>query len=596
MKKIITSKGDIIVYKVKVTIVIVVYVLLSLFVQQVSDADQEALDELKKLESQLSKDERQMQITIGYYDNIKVEMKTLIDDWRGSKKKVDSNLESALTRGSIAIVGAAAVYFSGGAAAAYAPAIYLAMVGGQDAVEAGSIDLSQYLSAMDSVQSLMDDDALGDIQTAYVNGGTLVLPKTDMDGNQLYNPDGTLVFYEQDAAGYINTYKAYMKKGAAYMGWTGTVEAFFDEVQARNGNVTVGLDSDAITYDFETQLTYRHFPVPPALPGYYWTTVGLPKNFLCGGSCGNYFATPLGDNGNVCEGCRDIYYSCWDYEKYNNAVEHHKLRDCNRKIWQETPDGKVAIDCPHQYRNCVRNVNKHVRPPQATTGTSLCMAKPPDALPYPPQNFSLTPGITTIRLEWTAPAYSGSSAITNYEYKYRRKTIFLDDWTAWSSAGTGFTKTIANLQADTDYEVALCARNSDESLGYSILRSVATNSRDDSDDGDSTLPAVFRPSLSLRYNSSTGSVRLTATASEPIYGAQPYVRFPGDTSKYGTKLSWTGGNSNRTTYALPVNYTFPASAPSGTYKFTLRVYPFNNSGTGNKWGDPVDVIRFVTVE
>ncbi len=92
MKKIITSKGDIIVYKVKVTIVIVVYVLLSLFVQQVSDADQEALDELEKLESQLSKDERQMQITIGYYDNIKVEMKTLIGDWRGSKQKVDSNL------------------------------------------------------------------------------------------------------------------------------------------------------------------------------------------------------------------------------------------------------------------------------------------------------------------------------------------------------------------------------------------------------------------------------------------------------------------------------------------------------------------------
>ncbi len=123
---------------------------------------------------------------------------------------------------------------------------------------------------------------------------------------------------------------------------------------------------------------------------------------------------------------------------------------------------------------------------------------------------------------------------------------------------------------------------------------------DDENDGDdeeaSTPPAVFRPSLSLRYNSSTGSVRLIATAKVPIFGADLYVRFPGDTSKYGTKIGWTSGNSNRTPYSLPVNYSFPASAASGRYKFTLRVYPFNNSGSGNAWGDPYDVFKFVTVE
>lgn len=56
MKKIITSKGGIIVYKVKIAIVIVVYVLLSLFVQQVSNADQEAIDELERLEKQFTND------------------------------------------------------------------------------------------------------------------------------------------------------------------------------------------------------------------------------------------------------------------------------------------------------------------------------------------------------------------------------------------------------------------------------------------------------------------------------------------------------------------------------------------------------------
>jgi hypothetical protein len=89
---------------------------------------------------------------------------------------------------------------------------------------------------------------------------------------------------------------------------------------------------------------------------------------------------------------------------------------------------------------------------------------------------------------------------------------------------------------------------------------------------------------------------MIATASEPIYGADLYVRFPGDTSKYGTKIGWTSGNSDSTTYALPVNYSFPSPASSGTYKFTLRVYPFNNSGSGDAWGDPYDVFENVTVE
>lgn len=89
---------------------------------------------------------------------------------------------------------------------------------------------------------------------------------------------------------------------------------------------------------------------------------------------------------------------------------------------------------------------------------------------------------------------------------------------------------------------------------------------------------------------------MTATASEAIYGADLYVRFPGDTSNYGTKIGWTSGNSDRTTYSLPVNYTFPSSPASGMYKFTLRVYPFNNSGSGNAWGTPSDVFKSITVQ
>ena len=109
-------------------------------------------------------------------------------------------------------------------------------------------------------------------------------------------------------------------------------------------------------------------------------------------------------------------------------------------------------------------------------------------------------------------------------------------------------------------------------------------------------PAVFTPVLTLTYNSSTGAVSMTATANQPIYGADLYVCSPGDSSQYGTKIGWTSGNSDRTTYSLPVSYTISSTATSGTYKFTLRVYPFNDSGSGNPWGTPYDVSKDVTVQ
>ena len=199
----------------KVAIVMIVYVLLSLFVQQISYADEKVLEDLER---QLLIDKEQVQMTVTHYGNIKEDMIELIGHWSATSDQIDKSLESALLKGSIAIVGAVTVYATGGTALAYSPALFLAYMGTIDAGVALSVDLTNYLDAMDTVSSLMDD-ALGDIQTAYVMGGTLILPKVDKaNGNQLYNDDGTLTHYEPKVRGYLNTYKKYMKAGAAYMG------------------------------------------------------------------------------------------------------------------------------------------------------------------------------------------------------------------------------------------------------------------------------------------------------------------------------------------------------------------------------------------
>ncbi len=102
----------------------------------------------------------------------------------------------------------------------------------------------------------------------------------------------------------------------------------------------------------------------------------------------------------------------------------------------------------------------------------------------------------------------------------------------------------------------------------------------------------FAPSLSVGSSSYSAGSSLSpvVTSDAPIYGAHLFVRAPGDTSTYGTKIGWFPGG--RTTQTLTLPYTFAANAASGSYKITARVYPWN----GDAWGDPDYLSDYVSVE
>ena len=105
---------------------------------------------------------------------------------------------------------------------------------------------------------------------------------------------------------------------------------------------------------------------------------------------------------------------------------------------------------------------------------------------------------------------------------------------------------------------------------------------------------VFSPSVSLGSSSYDVGGALSAVVSSTtgaIYGVQMYVRSPGDRSRYGTRKDWYSGSTSQTTTSVSVSYTFPEGAASGTYKISLRVYPWD----GNTWGTPSDLFEYVTV-
>ena len=74
----------------------------------------------------------------------------------------------------------------------------------------------------------------------------------------------------------------------------------------------------------------------------------------------------------------------------------------------------------------------------------------PATVPGAPQDFTATPGHGEVMLTWRAPASDGGAAVDRYEYRHAEGASVPAE-TAWASAGTSLTATIASLTNGTGY-------------------------------------------------------------------------------------------------------------------------------------------------
>ena len=117
---------------------------------------------------------------------------------------------------------------------------------------------------------------------------------------------------------------------------------------------------------------------------------------------------------------------------------------------------------------------------------SATIEGPATDVPDAPSAPTLTVGTTWLEASWTAPAANGS-AITDYDLHYRESG---GNWTDASHAGTGTTKRIESLVADTAYEVRVRASNAEGAGDWSAAasgRTDAVEATDGAAEGDVRL-------------------------------------------------------------------------------------------------------------
>ena len=121
------------------------------------------------------------------------------------------------------------------------------------------------------------------------------------------------------------------------------------------------------------------------------------------------------------------------------------------------------------------------RPLSAPASTTIQGPSPeaPDA----PSAPTLTAGTTWLEASWTAPSDNGS-AITDYDVEYRETG---GSWTDADHTGTGTTKRIEGLAAETGHEVRVRASNAEGTGDWSPAASGSTGASDGAAEGDVRL-------------------------------------------------------------------------------------------------------------
>ena len=189
----------------------------------------------------------------------------------------------------------------------------------------------------------------------------------------------------------------------------------------------------------------------------------------------------------------------------------------------------------------------------AASGRTEAAAEAPDA----PSAPTLTAGETWLEASWTAPDDNGA-AITGYDVHYRETG---GNWTDAGHTGTGTTKRITGLTADTAYEVRVRASNAEGTGDWSPAASARTDAAAEAPDAPSA------PTLT------TGETWIEASWTAPDDNGAAITGY--DVHYRETGGNWTNANHTGTGTTKRIESLTPDTA------YQVRVRASNAEGAGD---------------
>ena len=204
----------------------------------------------------------------------------------------------------------------------------------------------------------------------------------------------------------------------------------------------------------------------------------------------------------------------------------------------------------------------------AGEGEAALTTATPATVPSAPQALSATPGDERATLTWQAPASDGGSAVTGYEYRHAAGASVPDE-TAWSSAGTNLTATVASLVNGTAYAFEVRAVNGAGEGDAAALTTATPATVPSAPQALSATPGDERATLTWQAPASDGGSAVTGYEYRHAAGAS----VPDETAwqSAGTSLTATVASlANGTAYAFEVRAVNDAGAgePAATTRAT----------------------------
>ena len=137
---------------------------------------------------------------------------------------------------------------------------------------------------------------------------------------------------------------------------------------------------------------------------------------------------------------------------------------------------KAGVNYNHEaksrYRFTIRASDDTASDTIAVTVNVTDVDEPP-LTPAAPVVSSVANSTTSLSVSWTPPANAGRPRITSYDLQYREGTS--GPWTEGPQNVTGTSRTIPNLNSDTNYQVQVLARNAEGESDWSGPGSGRTN-------------------------------------------------------------------------------------------------------------------------